>query len=209
MSLTKYKNLTPEIIGNVFSDEQFEKLYKIFKQSENDYRIVPELGYAAYAINLSKDIEQTLIARMEHKLNIKISKMDAHYARYSLKTGHKPMLMPHYDRALTHATSSLAIVLDNTLDWDIYVEGQGFIPRRNDAVIFSGSHQIHWRPEIKFNADDYYDIMVCQFYEDTNEDLSLDENHIKHMDEVTGKWCLYWEKLYDPETYHKKMGYND
>jgi hypothetical protein len=29
------------------------------------------------------------------------------------------------------------------------------------------------------------------------------------MDKITGKWCLEWERLYDVETYNKKMGYND
>ena len=209
MSLIKYKTLNPEVIGNVFSDDEFKDLYDVFQQSENDYTIVPELGYAAYWIELGEDLQSVLRSIIEKKLDIKVSKIESHYARYSLKTGYKPLLMPHYDRALTHATFSLAIVLDNTLDWDLFVEGQGFIPRKNDAVLFSGSHQIHWRPDIEFKDDDYYDIMVCQFYEDTEEDLSLDEDHKKHMDEVTGKWCLEWERLHDPELYNKKMGYND
>jgi hypothetical protein len=28
------------------------------------------------------------------------------------------------------------------------------------------------------------------------------------MDERNGQWCLQWEKLYDIETYNKKMNYN-
>jgi hypothetical protein len=116
--------------------------------------------------------------------------------------------MPHYDRALTDATFSLAIVLDNTIDWDIYVEGEQFMPRKNDAVLFSGSHHIHYRPDIEFKDEDYYDIMVCQFYEDTDQDITLDEEHIEYMNGLTGKWCLEWERLYDVETYNKKMNYN-
>jgi hypothetical protein len=209
MSLTKYENLQSEIIGNVFSDDEFKDLYDTFQKSKNDYTIVPELGYAAYWIELGEDLQSVLKSIIEKKLDVKVSKIEAHYARYSLKTGHKPLLMPHYDRALTNATFSLGVVLDNTLDWELFVEGNGFIPRRNDAVLFSGSHQIHWRPDIKFKDDDYYDIMVCQFYEDTDKDLTLSEEHKEHMDKITGKWCLEWERLYDVETYNKKMGYND
>jgi hypothetical protein len=183
-------------------------LYKSFKKSENDYTIIAELGYAAFAIKLDEDIISTLKSTIENKLNIKVAKMEAHYARYSLNTGYKPMLMPHYDRALTDATFSLAIVLDNTIDWDIYVEGEQFMPRKNDAVLFSGSHHIHYRPDIEFNDEDYYDIMVCQFYEDTDQDITLDEEHIEYMNELTGKWCFEWARLYDVETYNKKMNYN-
>lgn len=208
MSLIKYKNLKPEIIKNIFSNYEFKNLYKSFKKSENDYTIIPELGYAAFSIKLDEDIISTLKSTIENKLNIKVAKMEAHYARYSLNTGHKPMLMPHYDRALTDATFSLAIVLDNTIDWDIYVEGKQFMPRKNDAVLFSGSHHIHYRPDIEFKDEDYYDIMVCQFYEDTDQDITLDEEHIEYMNGLTGKWCLEWERLYDVETYNKKMNYN-
>jgi hypothetical protein len=208
MSLIKYRNLKPEIIKNIFSNYEFKNLYKIFKKSENDYTIIPELGYAAFAIKLDEDIISTLKSTIENKLNIKVAKMEAHYARYSLNTGYKPMLMPHYDRALTDATFSLAIVLDNTIDWDIYVEGEQFMPRKNDAVLFSGSHHIHYRPDIEFKDEDYYDIMVCQFYEDTDQDITLDEEHIEYMNELTGRWCLEWARLYDVETYNKKMNYN-
>ena len=208
MSLIKYKNLKPEIIKDIFSNYQFTNLYKSFKKSENDYTIIPELGYAAFAIKLDEDIISTLKSTIENKLNIKVAKMEAHYARYSLNTGHKPMLMPHYDRALTHATFSLAIVLDNTIDWDIYVEVEQFMPRKNDAVLFSGSHHIHYRPDIEFKDEDYYDIMVCQFYEDTDQDITLDEEHIEYMNRLTGKWCLEWDRLYDVEAYNKKMNYN-
>ena len=208
MSLIKYKNLKPEIIKDIFSNYEFKSLYKSFKKSENDYTIIPELGYAAFSIKLDEDIISTLKSTIENKLNIKVAKMEAHYARYSLNTGYKPMLMPHYDRALTDATFSLAIVLDNTIDWDIYVEGEQFMPRKNDAVLFSGSHHIHYRPDIEFKDEDHYDIMVCQFYEDTDQDITLDEEHIEYMNGLTGKWCLEWERLYDVETYNKKMNYN-
>ena len=208
MSLIKYKNLKPEIIKDIFSNYEFKSLYKSFKKSKNDYTIIPELGYAAFSIKLDEDIISTLKSTIENKLNIKVAKMEAHYARYSLNTGYKPMLMPHYDRALTDATFSLAIVLDNTIDWDIYVEGEQFMPRKNDAVLFSGSHHIHYRPDIEFKDEDHYDIMVCQFYEDTDQDITLDEEHIEYMNGLTGKWCLEWERLYDVETYNKKMNYN-
>lgn len=211
MSLTKYSNLKPKLITNLFTEEEYASLYdQINKYSAiPEYvRVVDELGYTSTGLFLNNDISSVLWKKIGTELGISIERISTHYARYSLQSGHKPLLMPHYDRALTKSMFSLAIVLDSTFDWDIYVEGEKFVPRKNDAVLFSGSHQVHWRPDVEFKEDDYYDIMVCQFEEDTEENLVLTSDHKERMDEINGQWCLQWEKLYDIETYNKKMNYN-
>lgn len=211
MSLTAYSNLKPKLIENLFTEEQYTNLYSQIEKysSRPEYvRVVDELGYTSTSLFLNNDITNVLWKKIGTELGISIERISTHYARYSLQSGHKPLLMPHYDRALTKAMFSLAIVLDSTFDWDIYVEGEKFIPRKNDAVLFSGSHQVHWRPDVEFKEDDYYDIMVCQFEEDTEENLTLTKKHKEIMDERNGQWCLQWEKLYDIETYNKKMNYN-
>jgi hypothetical protein len=211
MSLTKYSNLKPKLITNLFTEEEYASLYdQINKYSAiPEYvRVVDELGYTSTGLFLNNDISSVLWKKIGTELGISIERISTHYARYSLQSGHKPLLMPHYDRALTKSMFSLAIVLDSTFDWDIYVEGEKFVPRKNDAVLFSGSHQVHWRPDVEFKEDDYYDIVVCQFEEQTQEDLTLSEKHIEAMNERNGLWCLEWERLYDVETYNKKMNYN-
>jgi hypothetical protein len=211
MSLTKYSNLKPKLITNLFTEEEYASLYdQINKYSAiPEYvRVVDELGYTSTGLFLNNDISSVLWKKIGTELGISIERISTHYARYSLQSGHKPLLMPHYDRALTKSMFSLAIVLDSTFDWDIYVEGEKFVPRKNDAVLFSGSHQVHWRPDVEFKEDDYYDIVVCQFEEQTQEDLTLSKKHIEAMNERNGLWCLEWERLYDVETYNKKMNYN-
>jgi hypothetical protein len=76
MSLDKYKTLNPEVIGNIFTDDEFKDLYDVFQQSENDYTIVPELGYAAYWIELGEDLQSVLRSIIEKKLDIKVSKIE-------------------------------------------------------------------------------------------------------------------------------------
>jgi hypothetical protein len=211
MSLMAYSNLKPKLIENLFTEEQYTNLYsQIEKYSSipQYVRVVDELGYIATDIYLNNDASNVLWKKIGTELGISIERISTHYARYSLQSGHKPLLMPHYDRALTKAMFSLAIVLDSTFNWDIYVEGEKFVPRKNDGVLFSGSHQVHWRPDVEFKEDDYYDIIVCQFEELTDEDRSLSKEHKETMDERNGLWCLEWERLYDVETYNKKMNYN-
>jgi hypothetical protein len=211
MSLSKYQTLKPKLMKNIFNDEDYANVYKEVEKNRKvpDYvRIVEELGYESVGMFLNNDASNVLWKKIGTELGISIERISVHYARYSLKTGHKPLLMPHYDRALKKGTFSLAIVLDTTFNWDIYVEGEKFIPRTNDGVLFSGSHHIHWRPDVEFKEDDYYDIMVCQVDELTDEDRTLDEKHFEIMDERNGQWCLKWDQLYDIESYNKKMNYN-
>ena len=211
MSLTAYQNFKPKLITNLFTEEEYANLYNqvaVFNKRPEYVRVIDELGYTSTSLFLNETIKNVLWKKIGTDLGIKTKEVLTHYARYSLQSGHKPLLMPHYDRGLTDARFSLAIVLDSTFDWDIYVEGEQFMPRKNDAVLFSGSHHIHYRPDIEFKDEDYYDIMVCQFYEDTDQDITLDEEHIEYMNGLTGKWCLEWERLYDVETYNKKMNYN-
>jgi hypothetical protein len=211
MSLTAYSNLKPKLIKNIFNDEDYANLYREINKNSKvaEYvRVVEDLGYTSTGIYLNNNISSVLWKKIGTELGISIERISVHYARYSLQSGHKPLLMPHYDRALKKATFSVAIVLDTTFNWDIYVEGEKFIPRKNDGVLFSGSHHVHWRPDVEFKEDDYYDIIVCQIDELTDEDRSLSKAHKKTMDERNGLWCLEWERLYDVETYNKKMNYN-
>ena len=211
MSMTAYQNLKPKLITNLFTEEEYANLYNqvaVFNKRPEYVRVIEELGYTSTSIFLNDAIKNVLWKKIGTELGIKTKEILTHYARYSLQSGHKPLLMPHYDRGLTHARFSLAIVLDSTFDWDIYVEGEKFIPRKNDGVLFSGSHQVHWRPDVEFKENDYYDIVVCQFEEKTQEDLTLSEKHIEAMNKRNGLWCLEWERLYDVETYNKKMNYN-
>jgi len=212
MRLSKYTNLHAKLLKNIFLEDEYESLYQQvekYGRIEEYVRVIPELGYTSTGVFLNSKVRSALVRKIEKELNIKVKEVSTHYARYSLQSGHKPLLMPHYDRALTKAMYSLAIVLDTSFNWEIYVEGDKFVPRKNDGVLFSGSHQVHWRPDIEFKENDYYDILVCQFEEDTEEDLTLSEEHLEMMNERNGRWCLEWERLYDVETYNKKMGYND
>lgn len=212
MSLIKFETLKPKLITNLFTPEEYDSLYSQvnkYQQLPEHVRTVNELGYVSTGLFLNNDVKSVLWKKIGTELGIQIKDIYTHYARYSLGSGYKPLLMPHYDRALTSAMFSLAVVLDTTFNWEIYVEGERFIPRKNEGVLFSGSHQIHWRPDVEFKQEDYYDIMVCQFEEDTTEDRTLSKEHKEVMDERNGLWCLEWERLYDVETYNKKMGYND
>lgn len=102
------------------------------------------------------------------------------------------MLMPHFDVGLEYATVSISIVLESTLDWDIAVEGKTFKVSKNQGVTFSGSHQWHWRPNIEFSDNDYYDILVCQYKEKGNLN-PITEEHKDIMRKRTVELVENWQ----------------
>jgi hypothetical protein len=49
--------------------------------------------------------------------------------------------------------------MDSTLDWELCAYDTCETLSKNEALVFSGSHQIHWRPPINFSENDYFDLI--------------------------------------------------
>lgn len=89
-------------------------------------------------------------------------------ARYSNDYGYKPKLFPHFD---THYQGGQRITLDIQLraniHWAVFVEGKPFFLNDLDALIFSGTQQIHWRQN-KTLLDNQEVIMLFAHFEYEN-----------------------------------------
>jgi hypothetical protein len=109
-----------------------------------------------------------------------IDNVESHFPRYTLESGSNPQLKPHYDRGLEYASLTLSIQLKTTLDWPVCVGKDCFNIKENQAIMFSGSHQLHWRPDIEFKEDDYHDIIVCQIH-NAEAPLRITDKHRELM----------------------------
>ena len=182
--------MKPILVEHVFTDEDFASIYEIIDPlfPENfDRNNLPDglinandVGYFAYVGRLPDRAYQRISHMIESITGSKISKIDVHFARYSNLTGSKPRLVPHYDQKLNYPSYTLSIQLKTTLPWDLYAEREKFLLEDNQALIFSGSHQVHWRPHLEFSDKDYFDILVCQAYDSENE-IELSEDHRERM----------------------------
>jgi hypothetical protein len=189
MHLFSYKPITVE---NIFAAEEYEQVYKAvnhvfdndlkFDETGPGYFPVDGLGYFAVVGLSDENVYQKVKDVVEEATGLQLEYPQIHFARYTLKTGHVPQLKPHYDVMLKKDTITLSIQMDATLPWSIYANGVKADLPPNSGIIFSGSHQYHWRPEIEFKDDDYYDIMVCQMTIVGAEDLS--DNHENFMSSV-------------------------
>ena len=177
------KDFAPVVVHEIFSKDQYEDIYdrvnKTFPSEltadvpENSgYMNAGEIGYFAYVNGFRNDIYKAVQDVAESTTGLKLGSPEIHFARYSLKTGYPPILRPHNDLMLKHPSITMSIQLESSFDWELYANFHSAMLSANEGMIFSGSHQMHWRPRVEFKEDDYFDIMVCQ---------------MKASDEVLGK----------------------
>jgi hypothetical protein len=193
INLKEYK---PFIIDNVLSDEDYSYVYDCVNNSfpeeikpdlppdnrqHPEYLNVPDLGYFAYIKGFKPEFYDAVREATEKATGLSLLRPQIHFARYTNKTGSKPLLRPHNDNQLINPSITLSIQLDSTLDWELCAYDTCDTLAKNQAMVFSGSHQIHWRPVKDFNDDDYLDIMVCQLPINTEK---LDDQHRAEMDKL-------------------------
>lgn len=184
-------NFKPIILDNIFTGEELNEVY------DTRFRIAPasimpdgsqyvfkdeSCGYITSVYPLKQHLLNKIESIIQNNVPIKIKSDGNHMPRYTLESGSKPQLRPHYDIGMKSASFTLSIQLDYSKDWQICVKDQCFTLKKNQALLFSGSHQVHWRPNIEFDKNDYYDIIVCQAVEDLENPLLLDETHRKFME---------------------------
>lgn len=197
-------NVTPTLIENIFTDEQYAFLYEqINKTPKQLISEIADTGYLAKSDPTKNFLGDIIKSRAEELAGVELTKYMTHHARYTLKSNNIPRLNPHYDRNLEFPTFTLSIILDSTFDWDLYAEAVHIPVRKNTAAFFSGSHQVHWRPFHAFKEDDYYDILVCQFrVKDSLETIS--DEHREMIDQKVGPYMAQYYRDYPPFPYSPK-----
>lgn len=177
--------ITPVVVKDILSQEQIDRIYAQVKPfiEENTHRVLTDsdLGYFAYTYPLDRDIRNTIKYKAIELSGLELNKVGISFARYTSKTGYVPQLPPHYDIMLDKPSFTFSVQLNNSKPWDLYVEDTGYSLSYNEALFFSGTHQVHYRPPIFFDKDDFFDILVCQVSSD-NSDILTDE-HRSYMQE--------------------------
>ena len=180
----------PIVIDNVFTQEEYDSVYNsvnAYLPQDPDPNVPPDfgyfnagdIGYFAYVKGFKNIIYDKLVQVAKEYGKMDVVDTKVHFARYTPKTGFPPTLNPHNDLGVTTSALTFSVQLDSTLDWELCALDTCDTLKKNQAMLFSGSHQIHWRPIKEFGPDDYLDIMVCQMYLDND---GLPEDHESIMD---------------------------
>lgn len=195
------------LASNFLSKEHYEKVYatvdsKIAENLEkglgkyaDGFATIDNNGFIIYFDVASPEIVKAMSERLTEILGAPVGNLGVLFARYTRDSGYRPRLRPHIDRAVKRPSVTATIELDTTLDWDIYVNDERYNLEKNDILLFSGSRDIHWRPDIEFKDDDCFDVIILQTYIDDDNDTVLDDAYFDEMDKVSGQFIQKYKHL--------------
>lgn len=166
--------IKPTSFNNIFSDHEIELIYQTVEETfakgiadhGDKYHYMTKLTNNGFVAILDPTIFSPLIGNKFKAIAGTLIDNPRGcgflFARYTLDSGSTPTLLPHCDRSEPRMGLYGTVELKKTLDWDFYVEDEKFDMSFNKSVWFTGTHQPHWRPDIEFGPEDYYDIIICQ-----------------------------------------------
>lgn len=204
MDITQIK---PFVVKDFLTADEYASIYKTINDAidknvaaGNDPYDAPfsklvTNGFIVYFENFEKNVLDKFKSGLEEAIGHPIKKPGVLFCRYSKKSGDFPRLLPHSDRIMKNPSVTTTIELDTTIDWDIYVEDQQFNLEKNEMLVFSGSHNTHWRPYIEFGDEDYFDIIILQSSLDIEDDIVLDDEFFDKRDHVSGQFIQKYMPL--------------
>lgn len=171
------------VADNVLLPEHISEIYSVINNArDEDTRINEWSGVKVWHKTLfSKEIEDRIISVARKYIDDDIIlDTDYSFARYSKEYGFKPKLFPHYDtRDAQRITFDIQIKTDEP--WAVVVENKSYNIQDNQALIFSGTQQIHWRENKDISNNSKIDMIFCHLkYQipkpfDPNQDAILEE----------------------------------
>ena len=168
-----YKNVDKVIQDGII--EKNNKYANMFKFKNNGF-ITLNKGWDPKIATAIKNKAQELGQNFVHDNNIALI-----FARYCHDSGAAPNLPPHADVVANKIIYTTTIRLKSSKQWDFYVKDTKFeMPYEGSAVWFTGNQDVHWRPDLEFAPDEYYDILLCQAWSDI-ENEQYPENHKENM----------------------------
>lgn len=183
------------VIENLLTDSEISDLYSSIKKPYNNY--VMDLHVQQISdFRMPKSIEDKIISHVENITGLSGFELEYQFSRYELLDidgkVEVPNLRPHFD-AFIEPRFTFDYQLGSNIDWPIYVEGKEFVLKNNQALTFSGTHQIHWRPERSFVVGEFLEMIFCHLYlkENINQ---LGPDHTKLMDDKSEVWRLKLEE---------------
>jgi len=179
--------LQSKIINNIFSDNHIVELKNIRdtlnttsvskRWPGREVRPLPDINL------LSNDLVKILteIAHNNYSKSLKLYAVA--FGKYSKEFG-EPGLGPHMDEVPSQFT--LDYQLDGNILWPLNVEGEEYVLKNNDALIFEGESVLHWRPKKIFKNKEFLDLVWFQF---------IDDNHWSHKHELRPNYSNFKKTL--------------
>ena len=170
-----------KIVDNIFTESEISDIYKHVNNTPEGKKSYQEaFAHTAYYSWLPEHIVEKIVKVVNDNFDTNLVLKELSFARYENSRGMNPRLFPHYDETFKEQRITFDIQVKSSLPWNIVVEDEPYTLQDNQALFFSGTHQVHWREKIAFESDDYMDMIFCHFSEENPE--TTPEDHYKDMD---------------------------
>lgn len=166
-----------KIVKNVFTDAEIKDIYRhIENTSEEKTFYQKDFSQTVYHSWLPQHIVDKVTAIVNGSFDRKLVLRELSFARYDNKST-APKLFPHYDESFPEQRVTFDIQVKSSKSWAIIVEDAPYTLSDNEALFFSGTHQVHWREKTTFSDEDYVDMIFCHFSEESAEKTPEDHYH--------------------------------
>jgi len=208
MGKNMLNDLANVVVKTVFTEKETSDIYKIVSETtKTDF--VKSLGYNTWHIELPAEIKEKLENLVTGLYGRQVVLSEYNFSRYEKTTSdckkytYWPLLFPHTDEAFDSPRVTLDVQLKANLDWGVSVDNSGnesiYTLQDNQAVTFSGTHQVHWRPVREFLDGEYMEMLFCHFKVVGMED-PLTVEHVNNMRHIGLQRWNSWSKNNEPWT---------
>lgn len=183
------------IVDNIFDEADIAYIYSIVNSTPEDKtKLQKWAGHRAWHVKLpeiegkiNKAIEKTSLAGKVRLVG------DYSFARYDPAYGYECKLFPHCDlRDEQRITFDIQIHADQ--QWGLVVEDKSYFIEDNQALVFAGTQQTHWREKTKILPGNKIDMVFCHL--EYIEPTPLDEG----QDAILAERTRFLSEFYNLES---------
>lgn len=152
------------IVENVLTEEEIKKIYSKVENAHNSY-LMELFTQNISDFELPTHISNKIISYAENISgvnNLEIAEYQFSRYKNTIKedgTIGRPILPPHHDDTFKEPRFTFDYQIGGNTTWPIVVETKEFELQNNQALTFSGTHQIHWRTKKTFLENEYIDMI--------------------------------------------------
>jgi hypothetical protein len=156
------QNFVPIVINNIFSNEEIKSILDSIKSFPLDKIRVQKWGGQGILddIKITDEIKDKVESVATRHIGEEMILENFSIARYSSEYGYEVKLFPHYDTRPVEMFV-LDVQLKTNEDWGIVVEGKQYNINDNDALLFSGTQQMHWRERKTLSKESEIYMLFC------------------------------------------------
>jgi hypothetical protein len=204
--LVSNQDFQPFIVDNIFSEEDIKNIYNIISTTNEDKTSLQKwAGMKAWHVDFGPKIKERLSDIIKEKIGdyVVLSK-DQNFARYSSEYGYATNLYPHVDTFFKDNQDKQRITFDIQLyadeEWGVVVEDVEYFLQNNQALVFCGTQQPHWRRKKQLKNGNRQDMIFCHLEYINDMPLSKDQSDI-----VLSRckfFSEFYELIYDKDLFY-------